>query len=266
MANSADANPELKPVDHPLITHLKTHLDDWNIVEAEREIEQVDYQPWIIEHGLWELTPIILEYLDEEHEEKCPHLVATCGRLLEKLATKCKPKEVIIALIEHCEAFQSDVKFKHILPTLCIVYRRIHSDPKGKLALTLDWTFDTLVSHISAISIPDVPSLDDSNEWCTLELIPETKNLLTVVDSFVDCIEQTTSIIFGNKKRTNEVSPDQVKCNQLLVWSSLEVLAIPLVSLNLNCNIVKVCLEIKIIDASCTSHNRLQLLPVLQLM
>ena len=92
MANSADANPELKPVGHPLITHLKTHLDDWNIVEAEREIEQVDYQPWIIEHGLWELTPIILEYLDEEHEEKCPHLVATCGRLLEKLATKCKPK------------------------------------------------------------------------------------------------------------------------------------------------------------------------------
>ena len=48
MANSAD-NPELKPVEYPLITHLKTHLDDWNIVEAEREIEHVDYQEWIIE-------------------------------------------------------------------------------------------------------------------------------------------------------------------------------------------------------------------------
>ena len=93
--------------EHTLVQLLSAHLKDWDVVGAEEVIDRLEYQEWIKENGAFDLIPIIIEYLDEEHEQMCPQLVNTCRILLEKLAQKCSPKEVLIALIEHCEAFIS---------------------------------------------------------------------------------------------------------------------------------------------------------------
>ena len=105
----------MPPKEHTLIQLLSVHLRDWDVVGAEEVIDRLEYQEWINENGAFDLIPIIIEYLDEEHEQKCPQLVNTCRILLEKLAKKCSPKEVLIALIEYCEAFQPHVKFINIL-------------------------------------------------------------------------------------------------------------------------------------------------------
>ena len=146
---SEDKDIPSKPYQaYPLVTLLKTHLSDWNIVRVDQDIEAIENQEWIKENGALELIPIIVEYLDEEHEQKCPHVVNACGNLLGKLASKCSPKEVLMALMEHCEAFQSDVKFLRILPALAVVFKRLILERNAKLASLLDWTLDTLVSHI----------------------------------------------------------------------------------------------------------------------
>ena len=109
--SAASQLPEVQS--YPLVSSLKIHLNDWDFVEAEKDIEKSEDQDWIKENGAWELIPIIVEYLDEEHERKCPQLVSACGQLLQKLAAKCPAKETLITLIEHCEAFHSQRKVRN---------------------------------------------------------------------------------------------------------------------------------------------------------
>ena len=217
---------------HPLATALKGHLDDWNFVAADNVIEHFKDQNWVKENGAYELSPIIVEYLDEEHEKKCPQLVNACSKLLQKIAEKCKPKETIIALIDHCEAFQSDIKFQNILPALSVAFSSLFLEPKGKLSVTLDWTLDILVSHINAIVIPELPSLDNSNEWCTLENMQDIRNILNIVSVFTEFLRPIVEMTLNVD---NVISfEEKVKCKQLLAWASMEVLAIPLSSLSLH--------------------------------
>ena len=116
-------------------------------------------------------------------------MVSACGQLLQKLAGKCPAKETLITLIEHCEAFQSDIKFINVLPALGVVFQSLASDHKAKLALTLDWTLDTLVSHLHAIVLPELPLLEDLSEWCTLVSMPEILDVIKVVTALVDFLE-----------------------------------------------------------------------------
>ena len=231
--------PIISASDHALISLLSSHLKDWDVVGAEEVIDKLEYQEWIKENGAFELIPIIVEYLDEEHEQNCLQVVNTCRILLQKLAEKCSPKEVLIGLIEHCEAFQSNVKFRNILPALGVVFKFLCLNPKGKLGLTLDWTLDTLVSHINAIVCPDIPSLDNVREWCTLEMMPEIKEIINVVLAFTNFVCPIVEEIL-NEKNTVISSNERSKCQQLLTWASMEVLAIPLVSLNLSSKDVEV--------------------------
>ena len=236
MSLSAQVAAESLP-DHPLVTLLKDHLENWDFVGANKDIEECEDQKWVIENGAWEIVPIIVNYIDEDHEKKCPQLVNACSLLLEKLAERCKPKEILIALIEHCESFQPDVKFLNILPALSIVFRRLCIEPKGKLPLTLDWTLDTLTSHINATVLPEIPSLDDSKEWCTLELMPDIQHILNVVSAFTDFVDPIVTAT--QRKQKNDISLDEkVRCNQLLTWASMEVLAFPMASLNLTSHLV----------------------------
>ena len=225
---------------HPLVTLLKGHLNDWNFVEADKDIKHFEDQEWIKENAAFELVPIVVEYLDEEHEQKCPQLVNACGNLLETLATKCPPKEILIALIEHCEAFQADVKFRKVLPALAIVFARLVDDPKAKLALTLDWTLDTLVSHINSMVFPELPLLEDTKEWCALDAMSGVIDIVNLISAFADFLEHTVMSI-NNKKESNKIPLKEIlKCQQLLIWASMEVLAVPMASLNLHASVSKV--------------------------
>ena len=244
------SNCDEKKVDGPqsqsVVPLLSSHLKDWDVVGAEEAIDKLEYQEWIKENGAFEVIPIIVEYLDEEHEQKCLQLVNTCSILLKKLAEKCSPKEVLIALIEHCEAFQSDIKYRNILPALSIVFKRLCQSPKGKLGLTLDWALDTLVSHINAMTCPDIPSLDNVREWCTLDMMPGIKEVLSVVQAFMDFLCPIAFQI-SNEDNTEISSNERSKCKQLLTWSCMEMLATPLVSLNLLSKGAKVRKMVKIV-------------------
>lgn len=245
VSKEVDQNPEqqlLEIPSYPLVSLPKTHLNDWDFVEADNDIEKCEDQDWIKENGAWELIPIIVEYLDEEHEKKCPHLVNACGQLLKKLASKCQPKETLIALIEHCEAFQPEIKFRKVLPALEVVFQHLVFDPRAKLALTLDWTLDTLVSHIHAIVLPELPLLGDSSEWCTLDSMTDILDVINVVSAFADFLEPLVTMINAEKGGDTISLKEAVNCQRLLTWASIAVLP-SLTFLNLHVHVPKVISE-----------------------
>ena len=232
MAEAVDANPR-----HALAAEIKNYLDDWNFIAADSAIENFIDQEWLKENGGWELIPIIVEYLDEEHEETSPQLVNECSQLLQKLAEICKPKEILIALLEHCGENQSDIKFQNVLPAISVVFRRFCSEPKGKLAVYLDSTLDTLIIHINHIDLPKFPTLDNSTQWCTLENMTQIQDILNVVCAFANFLRPMVEMTLYEDGWISLQETD--KCKQHQTWASMGVLAIPLTYLIMHSKVLK---------------------------
>ena len=126
-----------------------------------------------------------------------------------------------------------NIKFRNILPALGVVFKLLCQNPKGKLGLTLDWALDTLVSHINATICPEIPSLDNIREWCTLDMMPEIKEVVDIIYSFANFVCPIVTEIL-NEENTAISKNERSKCKQLLTWASMEILAMPLVSLPLS--------------------------------
>ena len=89
---------------------VRGHLEEWDVVSACQEVSKAEYQEWISEHGWVKLVAVVVVQLTAENWSKCPQIFAGCQEILCHVAKVGKPKEVLIALSEHCEAFQDDVK------------------------------------------------------------------------------------------------------------------------------------------------------------
>merc|ERR1719361_994704 len=79
---------------------------------------------------------------------------------------------------------------------------------------------------------PDIPSLDHAREWCTIDMMPEIKEILSVVQAFIDFLCPIVLQI-SNEDNSEISSNERSKCKQLLTWACMEMLAMPLVSMNL---------------------------------
>ena len=120
---------------------------------------------------------------------------------------------------------------------MSVVFRRFCSEPNGKLAVTLNWTLDTLIIHINHIDLPKFPTLDNSNEWCTLENMPQIQDILNSVCAFADFLRPMVEMTLNEDGWISLQETD--KCKQHLTWSSMGVLAIPLAYLIMHSKVLK---------------------------
>ena len=210
---------------------FEKYLEDWDYIAASKSLEDPALKDWLKKNAAFELIPLCINYISDEQEAKGPHMVNGCAQLLLQLARVAPPKEALIALIEHCEAFQSSLKFRHVLPSLAVVLQRMHDDPQSrkKLALTFDWSLETVVNHIETLIIPDIPeTLSTSEERLVLDSDPEMADHLNTLQAFTDFIDALWSHLSHQPE-----FDDKVKCKNCLVRTAMSALGQPLVYLNL---------------------------------
>lgn len=221
-----------------LMEEFQKRLDEWDYIGAWKAVQ--GRREWLAQHAAFELMPLAINYISEEQEDKGPHVVRGCSGLVVQLAeVSASPKECLITLIEHCEAFASSLKFRNILPGLAVVMRRLHDDPKAKqrLSLTWDWTLDTLASHVTVLPVPEMPDcLGNSEERLLIDSDPEVSVLHDTLRQFASFLlplrDQMTSS--ANDERWRR---ERRLCVNHLVRTCMVALASPLADLNLEVHV-----------------------------
>ena len=145
-----------------------------------------------------------------------------------------KPKEVLISLSEHCDAFQDDVKYRHILPAIATSFET--------WGITLaasrvwEWLLETLVSHVHALQVPEPPILE-GKERLTLDCDPNLVDLCQTVQSLVELLQRLATLLKSSDVATSDADETQVavtKCRGHLVKTVVQVLSRPLAYLHLD--------------------------------
>jgi len=220
------------------IEKFQDRLEAWDYIGALECLDDPVWTRWLEKNAALELTPVVITYITDEQEVKGPHMVAGCSQILVKLAGLGPPKESLIALIEHCEAFVSSLKFRNVLPAMAVVLDRLYSDLKTRrrLSLTWDWVLDTMVGHVKALGLPDVPEcLSSSEERLVLDSDPEMVATLDTVHVFVEFL-----IPLQQQALHSAESFDcRETCKNILVRTAMTTLSKPLASLNLENHLSK---------------------------
>ena len=112
----------------------------------------MENQDWVAEHGWDKIVAVVMNQLTSENWARCPQIFPGCQEILCHVAKVGKPKEVLISLSEHCEAFQDDVKYRYILPAIATSFECWGVSPAS--AKVWDWVLETLVSHLHALETP----------------------------------------------------------------------------------------------------------------
>jgi len=219
---------------------LRSQLEDGNTISACEEIKKEEYQEWIVEHGWDKLVPVIIAQLSQENWEKCPQVLRGCQELLCHVAKVGKPKEVLISLSEHCEAFQDDVKYRHILPAIATSFETWGINVAA--SRVWEWILETLVSHLHALKVPEPPILE-GKERLLLDGDENQVNLCQTVQAFVELLQRLSALIkiLSNKEKDkaagDNIDDDEkiaaTKCRGHLTKSALQVLSRPLAYLHL---------------------------------
>ena len=83
-----------------------------------------------------------------------------------------------------------------------------------------------------------------------LDLMPDIKEILDTVLAFTNFVCPIVLEI-DNEKNTAITGNERSQCKQLLIWASMEILAIPLVSMNLSAKGVQVRITYLYINHEC---------------
>ena len=211
---------------------FKGHLDDWDFISAGELLKQENR--WIEQNASFELMPLVINYMTEEIYSSGPHMVKGCSELLKDLSRIGVPKESLIALIEHCEPFENSIKFSNVLPALGVTLERMYEDEgsRRKLALTWNWTLETVVSHLHALSLPEFEDgISTSEERLLLDSNPKIISINGILQDFMDFIKILIDQVLQDW--SVDLENQRVKCKDYLVRSIMAVIAKPVSSMNL---------------------------------
>ena len=220
---------------------LRSLLEDGNTISACEEIKKEEYQEWIIEHGWDKLVPVIIAQLTQENWEKCPQVLSGCQELLCHVAKVGKPKEVLISLSEHCEAFQDDVKYRHILPSIATSFEAWGVSVAA--SRVWEWILATLISHLHALKVPEPPILE-GKERLLLDGDKNLVNLCQTVQAFVELLQRLSTLIktvpdkkedvVASDSNVDDAKIASIKCRGHLTKAAIQVLSRPLAYLHLD--------------------------------
>ncbi|XP_035912271.1 uncharacterized protein LOC118512238 [Anopheles stephensi] len=122
-----------------------------------------------------ELVSLIASHLTDETAENKPDLYATTETILNRVAQKCSPPEVLYELMEKMRITTSDEVFTSVLKAIQVSVLRL----PAKRARCLEWVFQTIIDYLDKIALPDVLNKDmDEREEDLLECEESIRRLL----------------------------------------------------------------------------------------
>lgn len=184
-----------------LSTLLKTYLKENHLDLALQVINDNKYSE-ILKENCSDLFPVISEYLTESTQLTNPELYELCKDLLNTVALKSNPYDVLHELINLFETCKDDMTFLSILPAHRICWKLV---PKNRLN-TLAWTINAMYLYIENI----YDTKDDTDEDTDLRLFKLCEAFTDFcLKVFEDMPKDSASI--ENKKKKNYLVEFMVK-------------------------------------------------------
>uniref|UniRef100_A0A182SRA6 Glomulin n=1 Tax=Anopheles maculatus TaxID=74869 RepID=A0A182SRA6_9DIPT len=122
-----------------------------------------------------ELVSLIANHLTDANAENKPDLYAATETILNRVAQKCSPPEVLYELMEKIRLTKSDEVFTSILKVIQVSVLRL----PAKRARCLEWVFQTIIDYLDKIALPDVLNKDmEEREEDLLECEDSIRRLL----------------------------------------------------------------------------------------
>ena len=199
-------------------------IDRWDLVGLNSEISKEESIEWI-QKNAWDLVPLLVFPATEDNLSKCPQIVHACSRILcDPVAKLGNPKEIVLALLEHCEHSGDTLKLQHCLPAIETSLLRL--DLKASNAIW-DWALHTIIECIVKLDMPDIQVLE-GNERVALEHDESYATRIALIAETTDVLESLTKKLCS----FNADASVTLKLRGSLIWSCVQMLANPLSSMN----------------------------------
>ena len=199
-------------------------IDRWDLVGLNSEISKEENIEWI-QKNAWDLVPLLVFPATEDNLSKCPQIVHACSRILcDPVAKLGNPKEIVLALLEHCEHSGDTLKLQHCLPAIETSLLRL--DLKASNAIW-DWALHTIIECIVKLDMPDIQVLE-GNERVALEHDESYATRIALIAETTDVLESLTKKLCS----FNADASVTLKLRGSLIWSCVQMLANPLSSMN----------------------------------
>ena len=200
-------------------------IDRWDLVGLNSEISKEENIEWI-QQNAWDLVPLLVFPATQDNLSKCPQIVHACSRILcDPVAKLGNPKEIVLALLEHCEHSGDTLKLQHCLPAIETSLLRL--DLKASLAIW-DWALHTIIECIVQLDMPDIQELV-GNERIALEHDESYTTRIALIAETTDFLESLTKKLCS----FNADASVTLKLRGSLIWSCVQILANPLSSMNI---------------------------------
>uniref|UniRef100_A0A182M4I1 Uncharacterized protein n=1 Tax=Anopheles culicifacies TaxID=139723 RepID=A0A182M4I1_9DIPT len=145
-----------------------------------------------------ELVSLIANNLTDANAEHKPELYSATETILNRIAHKCSPPEVLYELMEKVRTTTSDDVFTSLLKSMQVSILRL----PAKRARCLEWVFQTIIDYLDKIPLPDVLNKDmEEREEDLLECDESIRRLLQLYITlllFLEPIVKQLGVPSGN--------------------------------------------------------------------
>lgn len=128
------------------IARAAEFLNSQKYNEAKAFLSEVAHDV-IFAHG-WDLVLPVLSAMEKEIDAKCNGNVRLCKELLDVIASRSNPKEVLISFLEHLQLVKSIAGFHAVLQCL----QKLLRSPLGNKLRFLDMILGSLYGHLKRLS------------------------------------------------------------------------------------------------------------------
>lgn len=104
----------------------------------------------VIQNNSWEVISIVCQYINAETKKKNFKLFECCANIIDIIASKLTPDDVILQFVEEIEKAEDDETFCTLLHPIAKVILRIPNKRQNSLA----WCFNAIESFLNKLDVP----------------------------------------------------------------------------------------------------------------
>lgn len=183
------------------------------------------------------IVSTLIGNMSEENLRSNFELFSVCEDLLKFVAGKCAPQEVLLELLEKLEITKNDEIFTSLLKALQIVLLRLNENK----ARSLEWSLNSVLAYVEAISLPDFISNIGVEEEKLLECDTTIQRILQLYITILLFLEPIIKEFNKEKNHIFEATGNTRR--NIAVCFVLQLMGKPLVYLNVHQPITS-CLNI----------------------
>ncbi|XP_076248608.1 glomulin [Calliopsis andreniformis] len=157
------------------ITEFSDYLRENKLKEALAIFEGSDYETNI--ELSWDIIHITSTHLTNENAECNKELIECCTIILNAIAEKCNPSEIIIVYLEQVEDTVADIKFCTLLKVVGKCLSRMPDKTKA-----IEWCISTIRSYVEGLPLPEKES--ENNET----IINKIQNIYGTILLFLEVL------------------------------------------------------------------------------